>query len=95
MRAALLGKSDGFPAGPAHFRNRADTKNRITAMMRTTGYSLSITAQMQDYLATRGVATSRMTTDGRGEREPVAGNDTEAGRARNRRVEIFVTENPA
>ena len=49
----------------------------------------------RDYLATRGVATSRMTTDGRGEREPVASNDTEAGRARNRRVEIFVTENPA
>lgn len=49
----------------------------------------------RDYLASRGVATDRMTTDGRGEREPVASNDTEAGRARNRRVEIFVQENPA
>jgi flagellar motor protein MotB len=36
-----------------------------------------------------------MMTDGRGEREPVASNDTDAGRARNRRVEIFVQENPA
>lgn len=49
----------------------------------------------RDYLASRGVSTNRMTTDGRGEREPVASNDTDAGRARNRRVEIFVQENPA
>jgi outer membrane protein OmpA-like peptidoglycan-associated protein len=49
----------------------------------------------RDYLASRGVNASRMMTDGRGEREPVASNDTDAGRARNRRVEIFVQENPA
>jgi outer membrane protein OmpA-like peptidoglycan-associated protein len=49
----------------------------------------------RDYLASRGVQASRMMTDGRGEREPVASNDTDAGRARNRRVEIFVQENPA
>lgn len=49
----------------------------------------------RDYLASRGVAMNRMATDGRGEREPVASNDTEAGRARNRRVEIFLQENPA
>ena len=48
----------------------------------------------RDYLASRGVAMNRMATDGRGEREPVATNETEAGRARNRRVEIFVQENP-
>jgi outer membrane protein OmpA-like peptidoglycan-associated protein len=50
---------------------------------------------VRDYLASRGVALNRMATDGRGEREPVASNDTEAGRARNRRVEIFVQESPA
>jgi outer membrane protein OmpA-like peptidoglycan-associated protein len=50
---------------------------------------------VRDYLGSRGVAMNRMATDGRGEREPVASNDTDAGRARNRRVEIFVQENPA
>ena len=47
---------------------------------------------VRDYLTGRGVAGSRIQTAGRGEREPVADNGTEAGRARNRRVEIFLRE---
>ena len=44
------------------------------------------------YLSDRGVAASRIETAGRGEREPVADNSTDAGRAKNRRVEIFLRE---
>lgn len=47
---------------------------------------------VRDYLSARGVSASRMRVDGRGAREPVASNDTEAGRAANRRVEIFLSE---
>jgi outer membrane protein OmpA-like peptidoglycan-associated protein len=47
---------------------------------------------VHDYLATRGVSPSHMQTAGRGEREPVASNATESGRAQNRRVEIFLRE---
>lgn len=46
----------------------------------------------RDYLVARGVAPARFTTDGRGSREPVADNSTNDGRAKNRRVEIFVAE---
>jgi len=46
-----------------------------------------------DYLILRGVATSRMGTEGRGEMEPIASNDNVIGRAQNRRVEIFVVPN--
>lgn len=46
----------------------------------------------RDYLVARGVAPTRFTTDGRGSREPVADNSTNDGRAKNRRVEIFVAE---
>ena len=49
----------------------------------------------RDYLVTRGVAGNRFQIDGRGAREPVANNDTEAGRARNRRVEIFLGDRSA
>lgn len=47
---------------------------------------------VRDYLASRGVSTARVTVTGRGSREPVASNDSEAGRAANRRVEIFLSE---
>ena len=47
---------------------------------------------VHDYLSGRGVAPSRIQTAGRGEREPIADNASEAGRARNRRVEIFLRE---
>jgi len=46
----------------------------------------------RDYLVARGVNSSRIAIDGRGSREPVADNATEAGRARNRRIEIFLAE---
>ena len=46
-----------------------------------------------DYLVMRGVVASRMGTEGRGEMEPRATNDTTEGRALNRRVEVFVVPN--
>lgn len=54
--------------------------------------SVNRAAAVRDYLTTRGVAAGRIAIDGRGAREPVASNDTADGRARNRRVEIFVAE---
>ncbi|HAE22637.1 MAG TPA: hypothetical protein DCG47_09995 [Spirochaetaceae bacterium] len=45
-----------------------------------------------DELTARGIAPSRLIYRGRGADAPVAGNDTEAGRARNRRVEITVLD---
>ena len=46
----------------------------------------------RDYLVSRGVSSSRISIDGRGSREPIADNATEAGRARNRRIDIFLAE---
>lgn len=46
----------------------------------------------RDYLVARGVNSSRISIDGRGEREPLADNVTESGRARNRRIDIFLAE---
>lgn len=43
-----------------------------------------------DFLTAQGISASRITTLGKGESEPVADNETEAGRAQNRRVEIAI-----
>ncbi|MCD2344735.1 OmpA family protein [Ideonella azotifigens] len=54
--------------------------------------SVDRAASVKDYLVTRGVAAGRISTDGRGSHQPIADNSTDDGRARNRRVEIFLAE---
>ncbi len=54
--------------------------------------SVNRAASTRDYLVARGVAANRIAIDGRGSREPIADNNTVDGRAKNRRVEIFVAE---
>lgn len=46
------------------------------------------------YLQSQGVPASRISTSGRGESEPVATNDTEAGKQLNRRVEVAIYASP-
>ena len=48
---------------------------------------------VQTYLNQRGVSSTRMNSKGMAWDYPVASNDTEAGRAQNRRVEIYITAN--
>jgi len=45
-----------------------------------------------DYLAKGGIDSKRMTVHGFGKTHPVATNDTAAGRAENRRVELNITQ---
>jgi len=54
--------------------------------------SLNRANAARDYLVARGVSSQRIATDGRGSREPIADNSSESGRAKNRRVEIYVAE---
>lgn len=52
--------------------------------------SLRRVKTVQSYLITQGVAEKRLGIDWKGEREPIATNDTEEGRAQNRRVELHI-----
>ena len=48
---------------------------------------------VKTYLMNSGVASSRLTAKGLPMQDYVASNDTDAGRAQNRRVEIYITAN--
>jgi outer membrane protein OmpA-like peptidoglycan-associated protein/opacity protein-like surface antigen len=54
------------------------------------GLSVRRANSVADYLADGGIARDRMTVKGFGESQPVASNDTDDGRAQNRRVELQV-----
>ena len=49
--------------------------------------------EVMNYLTNAGVPKGRLTSRGLAYDYPVASNDTEAGRAQNRRVEIYITAN--
>ncbi|MEP7301321.1 MAG: OmpA family protein [Caldimonas sp.] len=96
VKAQLRGVLDALAATLAGER---DARLRIVGHTDRTGsaavnnpLSLDRAQSVRDYLAARSVAPTRVETVGRGDREPIADNASEAGRARNRRVEIFVRE---
>jgi len=52
------------------------------------GLSRSRARSVTTYLSDRGVASEQLIAQGYGDTQPIADNETEAGRARNRRIEI-------
>ncbi|MBN2176756.1 MAG: OmpA family protein [Demequinaceae bacterium] len=64
-------------SGPAAY-NQTLSENRARAV--------------RDYLVAQGVPAGALGVVGNGEARPIAANDTEAGRAANRRVELTMVE---
>ena len=99
-----IGRADIKPAlRPVldQFAQGLDPKMRVRIVAHTdsTGndaindpLSVQRATSVRNYLSNRGVDPARTEVQGRGSREPVADNTTEAGRAMNRRVEIFLSE---
>jgi outer membrane protein OmpA-like peptidoglycan-associated protein len=46
---------------------------------------------VKSYLVGEGIGTTRLSASGKGERDPVASNDSAAGRQQNRRVEVIIS----
>lgn len=87
---------DQFASG---LSSQPNTEVRIIGHTDSTGsdtlndrLSVQRAESARQYLAARGVDPARVVIAGRGEREPIADNATEAGRARNRRVEVYLGE---
>lgn len=47
-------------------------------------------SSVAEYLLSQGVAPNKLTSEGKGESQPVADNETDEGRAKNRRVELHI-----
>ena len=58
------------------------------------GLSERRAACVKAYLAARGIDSTRLDASGMGQTDPVAGNDSGAGRQQNRRVEVIVSNPP-
>lgn len=54
--------------------------------------SLARARAVEDFLITKGIAADRLQSEGFGETQPLESNETESGRATNRRVEFIVLE---
>lgn len=80
-------------------RDNQNTDVRIVGHTDNTGsdainnpLSMDRANSTRNYLTSRGVSGARIQVDGRGSYAPIASNNSTEGRARNRRVEIFVGE---
>lgn len=96
IKANLRPILDQFAQG---LTGQPNTEIRIVGHTDSTGsdainnpLSVNRAASARDYLVSRGVESRRIQIDGRGSREPIADNNTDAGRAKNRRIEIFLAE---
>ena len=83
----------------ASLRDNQNTAVRIVGHTDNTGsdainnpLSVDRATSTRNYLTMRGVSGSRIQVEGQGSYQPIASNSTPAGRAQNRRVEIFVGE---
>lgn len=81
-------------------KNNPDTNINIyghTDSIGSDAANLRISAQraaaVKNYFVANGISASRMFTEGLGKSSPIASNDTDAGRAKNRRVEFAITAN--
>ena len=82
------------------FKNYPDTNIKIYGYTDSKGaddYNLTLSekrsAAVKSYLASKGLVNSRFSIMGMGEADPIISNDTEAGRASNRRVEFAILAN--
>jgi outer membrane protein OmpA-like peptidoglycan-associated protein len=96
IKPELRSVLDSFASG---LKDDRTTRIRIVGHTDSTGsdaindpLSLSRARSVGSYLADRGIDPARIETIGRGEHEPIADNSTDAGRAKNRRVEILLRE---
>lgn len=97
LNAASRSSLDKFATS---LQNNPDTEVRIYGHTDSTGsdainspLSQRRAESVYNYLLSKGVSGSRMESQGFGSSQPIADNNTVAGRSQNRRVEVFILPN--
>lgn len=80
-----------LPGGAVEVLGHTDSQGSAASNQ---GLSEKRAQQVRASLVSAGVARDRVSARGMGASAPVAGNDSAAGRAKNRRVEIIVSDKP-
>ena len=79
----------------ANYPDRNVTIEGYTDSVGSDDYNASLSQRRADsvktFLTSQGVGSARLTAAGKGESNPVAGNDSAAGRQQNRRVEVIIS----
>jgi outer membrane protein OmpA-like peptidoglycan-associated protein len=76
-----------YPAVAVRLEGHTDNTGDAAANKKL---SLDRAVTVKEIMITGGVADARIGTDGYGQEKPIAANDTEEGRAKNRRTELVV-----
>ena len=95
--ALTSGATSKLNEGVAMLKANADIKVMIEGHTDSRGsdeYNMSLSQRRAEsvvnFLTSNGIAASRLSSAGRGEGSPVASNDTDEGRAQNRRVDFVI-----
>jgi outer membrane protein OmpA-like peptidoglycan-associated protein len=98
LKAGASGNLDKLITFLNAYPNRTATIEGYTDNVGTDDYNLGLSQRRADsvksYLTRQGIEPVRLTSAGKGESEPVVGNDTAAGRQQNRRVAIIINNLP-
>ncbi|MBV4554176.1 OmpA family protein [Pseudomonas sp. SWRI102] len=94
LTAAARGQLDGLVAKLSHANVASIRVVGHTDSVGTDTYNEGLSERragsVVEYLLTQGLAPDKLTSEGKGESEPVADNETDEGRAQNRRVELHI-----
>lgn len=99
MKAGATGNLDKLVAFLNRYPDRTVAIEGYTDSVGGDDYNQGLSERRADavksYLTGQGIGSMRLTASGKGKSDPVAGNDSAAGRQQNRRVEVVISDPPA
>lgn len=95
LKPGAVGNLDRLAAFMGTYADRTVTIEGHTDSVGEESFNQGLSQRRADsvraYLAGKGVAASRLTSIGKGEAYPIAGNESAGGRQQNRRVEVVIS----